>query len=74
MLTWSRSEQSQEKARSEEREDTRKEGICVPVTNYLFMILGVTADKYNCRESPTELLLTCDRAAPPGASYNLQDS
>lgn len=64
MLAGSRSEQSQKKARRDEREDTRKETVCSPDANYLFTILGITADKNNCSESLTDLLLPCDRAAP----------
>lgn len=48
----------------EEREDTRKEGICSSDANYIFTILGITAGKNNCSESLTELLLPCERAAP----------
>lgn len=35
----------------------------MPQRHYIFMILGTTAYENNCRESPTELLLPCDRAA-----------
>lgn len=38
--------------------------VCAPGANYRFTILGITADNNNCRENRTELLLSCDRAAP----------
>lgn len=62
MLTWRRSEQSQETSRREEIEDTRNGVVCAPDANYHFRVLGVTEDNKNFRESLTELLLPCDRA------------